>query len=102
MQKLYSSPVQLSLALLTPLLLVAGLAQSQPADWEIDSEHFSIAFDLAMLAIRSNSAYSLRGREVSIMTLMLGSLLQGVSRFRQVVSSPISLLVTTICAAEIF
>ena len=45
MQKFYSGSVQLSLALLTPLLLAAGLAKAEPADWEIDPEHFSIAFE---------------------------------------------------------
>lgn len=45
MQKLYSGSVRLSLALLTPLLLAAGLAKAEQAVWEIDAEHFSIAFE---------------------------------------------------------
>ena len=61
MQKLYSSPVQLSLALLTPLLLVAGLAQSQPADWEIDSEHFSIAFEAGHVGYQKQLGLFLEG-----------------------------------------
>ena len=61
MQKLYSSPVQLSLALLTPLLLFAGLAHSQPADWEIDSEHFSIAFEAGHVGYQKQLGLFLEG-----------------------------------------
>lgn len=61
MQKFYSSPVQLSLALLTPLLLVAGLAHAQPADWEIDPEHFSIAFEAGHVGYQKQLGLFLEG-----------------------------------------
>lgn len=33
------------MVLLAPLLLAVGLAKAEPADWEIDPEHFSIGFE---------------------------------------------------------
>lgn len=38
-----NSPGLLSFSLL--LLLAAGIARAEPADWEIDTEHLSVAFD---------------------------------------------------------
>ncbi|MEX2468985.1 MAG: YceI family protein [Pseudohongiellaceae bacterium] len=44
MQFPLSSANPLILSLLTSLLLATSVTQAQPADWEIDPEHFSIAF----------------------------------------------------------
>ena len=40
-----SSTNRLILAMFTASLLAMSVARAQPADWEIDSEHFSIAFE---------------------------------------------------------
>ena len=61
MQKFYSSSVQFSLVLLTPLFLIAGLAQAQPADWEIDPEHFSIAFEAGHIGYQKQLGLFLEG-----------------------------------------
>lgn len=61
MQKFYSSPVQFSLLLLTPLLLFAELTQAQPVDWEIDSEHFSIAFEAGHIGYQQQLGLFLEG-----------------------------------------
>ena len=45
MQTHRSRPIQTTLALLILLPLAAGVARAEPADWEIDPEHFSIAFE---------------------------------------------------------
>ena len=46
MQKSYPNPMYLKLALSIAMLLFTGLAKAEPADWEIDPDHFSIAFEV--------------------------------------------------------
>ncbi|MGM0632622.1 MAG: hypothetical protein ACQETO_05545 [Pseudomonadota bacterium] len=45
MQTSHSRTCRNFLVLATALLLSAAVAQAEPADWEIDPEHFSIAFE---------------------------------------------------------
>ena len=61
MQKSYSRPVQLGLVLLTSLLVVARLAHAQPAVWEIDPEHFSIAFEAGHIGYQKQLGLFLEG-----------------------------------------
>ena len=61
MQKSYSSPVQLRLVLLISLLVVARLAHAQPAVWEIDPEHFSIAFEAGHIGYQKQLGLFLEG-----------------------------------------
>ena len=61
MHKHYSIPARLSLALLTILVWPASLAQAEPADWEIDPEHFSIAFDAGHVGYQNQLGLFLEG-----------------------------------------
>ena len=51
----------LTLALLAPLALAASLARAEPADWEIDPEHFSIAFATAHIGYQQQMGMFLEG-----------------------------------------
>lgn len=46
MQMLRSHPFRKARFLLAGLVLAAGCAQAEPADWEIDPAHFSIGFEI--------------------------------------------------------
>ncbi len=61
MQKTYSRLVRLSLAMLAPLVLTIGHAQAEPADWEIDAEHFSIAFEAEHIGFQKQLGMFLEG-----------------------------------------
>lgn len=61
MQKFHKSAVQFSLALLAPLIFSVGQAQAEPADWEIDPEHFSIAFEAGHVGFQKQLGLFLEG-----------------------------------------
>ncbi|MEX0964010.1 MAG: YceI family protein [Pseudohongiellaceae bacterium] len=59
MKNMYSSLMPLSLAL--TLLLAIGQAKAEPADWEIDPEHFSIAFEAGHIGYQQQLGLFLEG-----------------------------------------
>ena len=61
MQKFYSNLFQSSVALLIPVMLSAGIAQAEPADWKIDPEHFSIAFEASHVGYQNQMGLFLEG-----------------------------------------
>ena len=61
MLKFHTSPARLSLALLTPLIFAVGPAQAEPADWQIDPEHFSIAFEADHVGFQKQLGLFLEG-----------------------------------------
>jgi polyisoprenoid-binding protein YceI len=61
MQKSNASPTRSSLALLSTLVLAANLAQAEPADWEIDPEHFSIGFEAGHVGFQKQLGMFLEG-----------------------------------------
>tara|TARA_B110000858_G_scaffold198281_1_gene263715 strand:- start:20355 stop:20945 length:591 start_codon:yes stop_codon:yes gene_type:complete len=61
MKTFYSKPAQFSFLLLTPLFLAAGMVRAQPTDWEIDSEHFSIAFEAGHIGYQKQLGLFLEG-----------------------------------------
>jgi polyisoprenoid-binding protein YceI len=61
MQHSYASLARSSLTLLTTLVVTAGLAQAEPADWEIDPEHFSIAFEAGHVGYQKQLGLFLEG-----------------------------------------
>jgi len=61
MHKFYSSPVKLSLVLFASMMLAVGIAQAEPADWEIDPEHFSIAFAVDHIGYQQQLGLFLKG-----------------------------------------
>ena len=52
MQQPCSSIYRMILALFTSLVLTASLARAEPANWEIDSEHFSISFEVSHIGFQ--------------------------------------------------
>ena len=61
MQKLYSSSFLSSVALLLSMMLPTGVAQAEPADWKIDPEHFSIAFEASHVGYQNQMGLFLEG-----------------------------------------
>ena len=61
MQTFYPGLDRLRLLLLSAMLLVAGLVQAQPVDWEIDPEHFSIAFEADHIGYQKQLGFILEG-----------------------------------------
>lgn len=61
MRKSYLSSARISLVLLCVLLLTVSPAQAEPADWEIDPEHFSIAFDISHIGYQQQLGLFLDG-----------------------------------------
>lgn len=61
MQKFYSGSIPLSLALSILLLFTIEFAQAEPADWEIDPEHFSIAFEADHVGFQKQLGLFLEG-----------------------------------------
>ena len=61
MQKYYSSPFQACAVLLLPAILLSGITQAEPADWEIDPDHFSIAFEASHVGYQKQMGLFLEG-----------------------------------------
>ncbi len=61
MLNFHKSPTRLSLTLLSPLIFSVGIAQAQPADWQIDPEHFSIAFEASHVGYQKQLGLFLEG-----------------------------------------
>lgn len=61
MQKYYSSRFQSYAALLLPVMLLSGITQAQPVDWEIDPEHFSIVFEASHVGYQNQMGLFLEG-----------------------------------------
>jgi polyisoprenoid-binding protein YceI len=61
MQKSYPNPMYLKLALSIAMLLFTGLAKAEPADWEIDPDHFSIAFEVGHIGYQQQLGMFLEG-----------------------------------------
>ncbi|NKB35314.1 MAG: hypothetical protein GKR91_19625 [Pseudomonadales bacterium] len=59
MQSSYSSKFWVTLV--AGLGIVAGQAQAEPTDWEIDPEHFSIAFEAGHIGFQSQLGFFLEG-----------------------------------------
>ena len=54
MQRSCLGSAQLGFTLFTVLLFAIQLAEAEPADWEIDSEHFSIALERELLPLMAD------------------------------------------------
>lgn len=52
---------QIGTSLLAPMLLITGNARAEPADWNIDPEHFSIAFDVTHAGYQQQMGMFLEG-----------------------------------------
>ena len=61
MQKSHKSVLQFSLALLALSMFSVGQVQAEPADWEIDPEHFSIAFEAGHVGYQKQLGLFLEG-----------------------------------------
>lgn len=61
MQKYPANPVRLSVSIVASLILSLGIAQAEPADWQIDPEHFSIAFEAGHIGYQKQLGLFLEG-----------------------------------------
>lgn len=61
MQNLHTSPMQLSVSLVASFILSVGLAQAEPANWQIDPEHFSIGFEAGHIGYQDQLGLFLEG-----------------------------------------
>ncbi len=61
MQKTHLRPMPFSLAMLAASIFSTGLVQAEAADWQIDPEHFSIAFEADHVGFQKQLGLFLEG-----------------------------------------
>ncbi len=61
MRKSCSNPIYLTMAVSLSLLLTTGFSRADSADWEIDPDHFSIAFEVGHIGYQQQLGMFLEG-----------------------------------------